>query len=151
MTQAVSEHPPKTEIHIAVTVNPQKKPRMDKMTDTGEKQAKAGRGGNIPPVDTRFGGARANRRNNKGRPKSFDALRKLAQQIAAEELQSTDGEVITRIEALLRVMSTSRNPADRKTFLEYAFGKPKEEIEHSGGQELSIKIIKVNGSADTNK
>lgn len=86
--------------------------------------------------------------NRKGRPKSFDALRKLAQQIAAEELQSTDGDVITRIEALLRVMSTSRNPADRKTFLEYAFGKPKEEIEHSGGHELRIKLVKVNGNTN---
>ena len=107
--------------------------------DTGEKQAKAGRGGNVPPVDTRFGGKRANRRNNKGRPKSFDALRKLAQSIAAEELQSTDGDVITRIEALLRVMSTSRNPADRKTFLEYAFGKPKDEVDVT--QDGSLKVI----------
>lgn len=116
-----------------------------KSQHTGEKQAN---GRLMPPVDTRFGGKRANKRNNKGRPKSFDALRKLAQQIAAEELQSTDGDVITRIEALLRVMSTSRNPADRKTFLEYAFGKPKEEIEHSGGQELRIKLVKVNGNTN---
>ena len=81
--------------------------------------------------------------NRKGRPKSFDALRKLAQQIAAEELQSTDGDTITRIEALLRVMSTSRNPADRKTFLEYAFGKPKEEVDvnHNGRVEIGIKQI----------
>lgn len=76
--------------------------------------------------------------NRKGRPKSFDALRKLAQQIAAEELQSTDGDTITRIEALLRVMSTSRNPADRKTFLEYAYGKPKEEIEQNGKQIVEL-------------
>ena len=78
--------------------------------------------------------------NRKGRPKSFDALRKLAQQIAAEELQSTDGDTITRIEALLRVMSTSRNPADRKTFLEYAFGKPKDEVEHSGEQKVELVV-----------
>ena len=78
--------------------------------------------------------------NRKGRPKSFDALRKLAQQIAAEELQSTDGDTITRIEALLRVMSTSRNPADRKTFLEYAFGKPKEEIEQTGESKIELIV-----------
>ena len=78
--------------------------------------------------------------NRKGRPKSFDALRKLAQSIAAEELQSTDGDVITRIEALLRVMSTSRNPADRKTFLEYAFGKPKEEIEQTGESKIELIV-----------
>ena len=92
-----------------------------------------------PPVDTRFGGKRANKQG-KGKPKTFTALRKLAQQIAAEELQSTDGDVITRIEALLRVMSTSRNPADRKTFLEYAFGKPKDEVEHSGEQKVELVV-----------
>ena len=81
--------------------------------------------------------------NRKGRPKSFDALRKLAQSIAAEELQSTDGDVITRIEALLRVMSTSRNPADRKTFLEYAFGKPKEEVDVTSGGETWADVIKA--------
>ena len=80
------------------------------------------------------------RRNTKGKPKTFTALRKLAQQIAAEELQSTDGDVITRIEALLRVMSTSRNPADRKTFLEYAFGKPKEEIEQTGESKIELIV-----------
>ena len=93
-----------------------------------------------PPKDTRFGQPKGNKANRKGRPKSFDALRKLAQSIAAEELQSTDGDVITRIEALLRVMSTSRNPADRKTFLEYAFGKPKEEVEHSGEQKVELVV-----------
>ena len=102
-----------------------------------------------PPVDTRFGGKRANRQG-KGKPKTFTALRKLAQQIAAEELQSTDGDTITRIEALLRVMSTSRNPADRKTFLEYAFGKPKDEVEHSGEQkvELVVKYATDNKPSD---
>ena len=93
-----------------------------------------------PPKETRFGQPKGNKGNRKGRPKSFDALRKLAQSIAAEELQSTDGDVITRIEALLRVMSTSRNPADRKTFLEYAFGKPKEEVEHSGEQKVELVV-----------
>ena len=83
--------------------------------------------------------------NRKGRPKSFDALRKLAQSIAAEELQSTDGDVITRIEALLRVMSTSRNPADRKTFLEYAFGKPKDEVDvtNSDGSLKPPQVIEI--------
>ena len=80
------------------------------------------------------------RRNTKGKPKDFLALRKLAQQIAAEELQSTDGDTITRIEALLRVMSTSRNPADRKTFLEYALGKPKEEVQINGDSVIRINI-----------
>ena len=104
---------------------------------TDESGNSQGIGYKKPPVDTRFGGKRANRQG-KGKPKTFTALRKLAQQIAAEELQSTDGDTITRIEALLRVMSTSRNPADRKTFLEYAFGKPKEEVDvTSAGKEVN--------------
>lgn len=102
-----------------------------------------------PPKETRFGQPKGNKGNRKGRPKSFDALRKLAQQIAAEELQSTDGDTITRIEALLRVMSTSRNPADRKTFLEYAFGKPKDEVEHSGNVSLTWQeFIRANTTTD---
>jgi len=103
-----------------------------------------------PPKDTQFGGKRANRRVN-GKPKTFTALRKLAQQIAAEELQSTDGDVITRIEALLRVLSTSRNPADRKTFLEYAFGKPKDEVDlTSGGEALNVLIKKASDVTNDN-
>ena len=104
---------------------------------TDESGNSQGIGYKKPPVDTRFGGKRANRQG-RGKPKTFTALRKLAQQIAAEELQSTDGDTITRIEALLRVMSTSRNPADRKKFLEYAFGKPKEEVDvTSAGKEVN--------------
>ena len=89
--------------------------------------------------------------NRKGRPKSFDALRKLAQQIAAEDLQSTDGDVITRIEALLRVMSSSKNPADRALFLAYAFGKPKEEIAMNNSGETVTKVIIEYGENLTGK
>ena len=82
--------------------------------------------------------------NRLGRPKSFDALRKLAQRIAAEELDSADGETITRIEALLRVLSSSRNPHDRKTFLEYAYGKPKEQVDIAGSEGLKVIIEYAN-------
>ena len=121
----------------------------DEPQESGNTQGKTyevGKG--KPPKDTQFGGKRANKQG-KGKPKTFTALRKLAQQIAAEELQSTDGDVITRIEALLRVMSTSRNPADRKTFLEYAFGKPKDEVEHSGNVSLTWQeFIRANTTTD---
>lgn len=80
------------------------------------------------------------RRNTKRRPKSFDMLRKLAQEVAGEVLTGVDGADVTRVEALLRVMSSSRNPADRKTFLEYAYGKPKESVDiTSNGQTLNWK------------
>ena len=91
------------------------------------------------------------RRNTKGKPKDFLALRKLAQQIAAEDLQSTDGDVITRIEALLRVMSSSKNPADRALFLAYAFGKPKEEIAMNNSGETVTKVIIEYGDDSTGK
>src|SRR5574340_139361 len=75
--------------------------------------------------------------NRKGRPRSFDALRKLAQAVLAEAIETGDGEAVTRIEAMLKLMSSSRNPADRKTLLEYAYGKPKEEIDvTSGGEKI---------------
>jgi hypothetical protein len=74
--------------------------------------------------------------NRRGRPRTFDALRKLAVKIAGENVPESE---VTRIEAMLRVMSTSRNPADRALFLAYAYGKPKESIEHSG--ELTTKVI----------
>ena len=59
-----------------------------------------------PPQDTRFGGKRANKRNNKGRPKSFDALRQLAQTIAHEDI--SDGMTVT--EAILRKWAGSKDP-----------------------------------------
>ena len=76
--------------------------------------------------------------NRKGRPKSFDALRKLAVKIAGENVPESE---VTRIEAMLRVMSSSRNPADRALFLAYAYGKPKEEVEQSGEVKVVIEYV----------
>lgn len=64
--------------------------------------------------------------NRKGRPKNFDQLRALAQQVASENLGESG---LTRIQAMMIAMSTSRNPRDRQIFLEYAFGKVKDEID----------------------
>ena len=103
----------------------------DETQDAGNLQAV---GYKNPPKKTQFvkGDKRINR---KGRPRSFDELRKLAQIIAAEPI--SESEKMTRIEALLRVMSSSRNPADRKTFLEYAFGKVQDRVDlTSGGEAL---------------
>lgn len=78
--------------------------------------------------------------NRRGRPKSFDALRKLAVKIAGENVPESE---VTRIEAMLRVMSSSRNPADRALFLAYAYGKPKDEIDlTSGGDKIVVKLVK---------
>ena len=67
--------------------------------------------------------------NRKGRPKSFDALRELAQQIAHEVAKSGGGDVVingrkvTVSEAILRQWAGSKNPQLQKAFMEIAFGK----------------------------
>ena len=78
--------------------------------------------------------------NRKGRPRSFDALRKLAVKIAGEQ---ADKEEVTRVEKMLLDMSNSKNPADRALFLAYAFGKPKDEVDiTSGGEKIVVKLVK---------
>ena len=78
--------------------------------------------------------------NRKGRPRSFDALRKLAVKIAGEQ---ADQDTVTRIEKMLTDMSISKNPADRALFLAYAFGKPKDEVDiTSGGEKIVVKLVR---------
>ena len=72
------------------------------------------------------------RRNRKGRPKSFDALRALAQQIAREEVQMTDGTYMSRAELILRAWTVDKNPLYQKAFLEIAYGKVPDKIDLSG-------------------
>lgn len=68
--------------------------------------------------------------NRNGRPKSFDALRKLAQQIAHEVVKAggvevvIDGHKVTVAEAILRQWATSKDARLQQAFMEYAFGKP---------------------------
>lgn len=62
------------------------------------------------------------RRNTKGRPKNFDQLRKLFQEIAGEEI--ADGkskETITRVYNIGRAMSSDKKLM--RDFLEFTFGK----------------------------
>ena len=73
--------------------------------------------------------------NRKGRPKSFDALRELAQQIA-HEVVSKDGQPIiieghrvTVAEAILREWARSGKPQLQQGFIEIAFGKVPTPIE----------------------
>ena len=68
--------------------------------------------------------------NRNGRPKSFDALRALAQEIAHEKARNSDGNVITVdghavtvAEAIMRKWASSSNPQLQKAFVEIAFGK----------------------------
>jgi hypothetical protein len=67
--------------------------------------------------------------NRKGRPRSFDAFRELAQQIAHEVAQKAgeplviEGHIVTVSEAILRQWSQSKDPRLQQAFINYAYGK----------------------------
>lgn len=73
--------------------------------------------------------------NRKGRPKSFDALRDLAQQIAHETAMRDgqpiiiSGHKVTIAEAILREWARSGKPQLQQGFIEIAFGKVPTPIE----------------------
>ena len=83
--------------------------------------------------------------NRKGRPKSFDALRELAQMIAHERagVISRDGHELTVAEAILRQWAQSKNPQLQRAFIEIAFGKVPDRTELTGADEgpLIVTII----------
>jgi hypothetical protein len=77
--------------------------------------------------------------NRKGRPRSFDALRELAQQIAHEEATTKDGDTLTAsghivsvAEAIMRGWASSKNPQLQRAFIEVAFGKVPDKVEMTG-------------------
>ena len=92
--------------------------------------------------------------NRRGRPKSFDALRDLAQSIAHEEVKQAgtpvvvNGHIVTVAEAILRGWANSRNPQLQRAFVEVAFGKVPDAVEISGPDGEPIKVIKINMGGD---
>lgn len=86
--------------------------------------------------------------NRKGRPKSFNALRELAQQIAHEDVMQAgaplviNGKKVSVTEAILRAWASSKNPKLQQAFMEIAFGKVPAAVEVSGkdGGELLIHV-----------
>jgi len=77
--------------------------------------------------------------NRKGRPKNFDALRKLAQEIGNEYDPVKDK---TKVESILRGWADSRLPVLQKSFIELAYGKVPDALKMditSGGK--AIKIV----------
>ena len=87
--------------------------------------------------------------NRKGRPKSFDALRELAQTIAHEEAKSggatvvIGGHKVTVTEAILRSWAASKNPQLQKLFVEIAFGKVPDALDlSSGGERIIFEVVR---------
>ena len=81
--------------------------------------------------------------NRKGRPKSFDALRELAQQIAHEPTSIiVDGHKVTVAEAILRQWAQSKNPQLQRAFIEVAFGKVPDKIDvTSDGDRIIVRLM----------
>lgn len=107
---------------------------------------------NKKPGTFKKGDPRINRR---GRPKSFDALRALAQQIANETAVTKEGtpaihddginppHVMTNVEAVLRRWMGG-NSQQQRAAIEIAFGKVPENIDvTSNGSSLVTAVVKV--------
>lgn len=101
------------------------------------------------PTGKRGFGARPQDINRKGRPKNFDAVRKLAQTLAHQSVKTADGDLvlidgktITTVEMILYQWSRSSDSRLQIAFMEYAFGKPPQELRHVGrdGGDLAAKI-----------
>ena len=86
--------------------------------------------------------------NRKGRPKTFDALRELAQQIAHEEVTQDgkpfviNGHTVTVTEAIMRSWAKSKDPRMQQAFIEVAYGKAANVTEISGkdGGDIRVQI-----------
>ena len=71
--------------------------------------------------------------NRKGRPKDFNSLRSLAQEIAHEAAKQSkeqggqpvviDGHVVTITEAIMRSWAMSKDPRLQQKFIEVAYGQ----------------------------
>lgn len=99
-----------------------------------------------PPEGKRFlkGDPRINR---KGRPKTFDALRVLAQQVAHEaalvggEPLVINGHTVSVAEAILRQWAQSRNWQLQRQFMEVAFGKVPDDVHINDKEALMVRIV----------
>ena len=100
------------------------------------------------------------RRWVKGRMKKPDNLRAaeylirtVIWDVLSEEIVNPNtGEVVDRLRAMLRSMSTSRQSADKQALLDRIAGKVTQDIDvTSGGQALTIKIIKASDDTDDNQ
>lgn len=87
--------------------------------------------------------------NRRGRPKTFDQLRSLAQEIAHEAAASggkpviVNGKTITVTEVIMRQWAQSKDPRLQQKFIEIAYGKTPDIVEVSGkdGREIPLVVL----------
>ena len=105
--------------------------------------------GKVPGGPFRKGDPRINR---KGRPKSFDQLRSLAQEIAHEAAKQggqpvvIDGHTVTVTEAIMRQWAMSKDPRLQQKFIEVAYGQVPSvtRLEGQDGGPMIIKVVYEN-------
>ena len=83
--------------------------------------------------------------NRKGRPRNFDALRELAQQIGHEAVTVKDSDKrMTVTEIILRQWAQSKNPQLQRAFIEIAFGKVPDKVSIDSNNIHVLKVEYVN-------
>jgi len=93
--------------------------------------------------------------NRKGRPRSFDALRALAQEIAHETATKDgmpliiEGHKVTVAEAILRTWALSKNAQLVKGFIEIAYGKVPDAVDLAGMMVHTVNIKVEYANDDT--
>ena len=112
---------------------------------SGEGQAKAGRGGNVPPPHARWKKGQSG--NPKGMPPKTETQKQLAEVIKAY-LNETDAKNKTRLRKLLEKLSKINNEKGARLMLEYGFGKVAEKVLLDGSGEVTVRVVYgANGSA----
>ena len=77
--------------------------------------------------------------NRRGRPKNFDAFRELCQKICHEKV-TVNGEVMTRLENILRDWAGSKDAQKQIALIQYGYGKPADKIESELFTKKSITL-----------
>jgi hypothetical protein len=78
--------------------------------------------------------------NRRGRPRNFDAFRELCQKICHERV-TVDGEVMTRLEVILRDWAGSKDAQKQIALVQYGYGKPVDKIETTGLENKTTVVV----------